>query len=328
MKSHLTLLLLGFLSQEAQAFDPFYTEQQVKEMVEAYKKREALTMPRQTHGIPFALAVEQVRLQTVHFNGMTLAGAVRVLKEDLIAADPTCSDVRWLLDLDAANTTATITLDLKDVSFLEALRYVTELGGAGFSIHKRQIVVGIDQTYRGQWTAAYTKNFLLSDALADRWFPGKRTSLSTAPLVSAEKLLNELGVPFGEGAQADFVPSMNALCVENCQVALWCLEALIEEANAEQAICAALANSRLVPDGMVLSSFDVSDFEHPLLKRVLWRKDGLIHPDSVTTQAALLAKGVVFPAGSTAWLDSRKKILHVINSSENSAAIKALINDE
>lgn len=328
MKTLQIAAALSVIGHVAWGLDPFFTVEQTKTMVEAYKRREALTPARQTHGIPFALGIEQVRIPSVKLQGVSLVQAVNFLREQLVMKEPAFIDVIWLLDLHSVNNGSAITLDLKDQPFIEALRYVTELAGVGYCIRGREITIGGNPTFRGQWTAARPKNFLLSEALIDLWLPGKRSPYSSAPLVPVEKLLDGLGVPFGVGAQADFVPSMNALCVFNCEVALWCLDVLIEESEAELITKAALADSRLIPNGMKMANLKISDFVHPALERILSKKDGLIDPKSVTTRNALRAQGIIFPQGAIAWLDRKKKVLHVMSRPEIITNIRSMLSSD
>jgi hypothetical protein len=321
-------LLLGCVVLHA--MDPFYTDEQLKSMVEAYKKREPLQprREREAHGIPFGLAIQQVRLPAFILSGVNLPQAVRQLRDQLVTEEPSFADVTWVLDLDAASSSAVITLDLKDVSALEVLRYVTELGGAGYSLVKRQFTIGVEIKYRNSWRTPHIRNFSLSENLAARWFPKVSNRLPSAPLWQAEKLLDKMGIPFWDGAQADFVPRMNVLSVVHCTVAHHCLETLIDETEAELTIRKVQADPKSKPSGMELKALDVSDFDHASLKKVLWKKDGLIHPDSVSTKDAISSLGVIFPAGSAIWFERSKKLLHVLNRPELIEAIQAMLDKE
>lgn len=307
------------------ACDPFWTEAQIKKMVDDYKHRAALAKPRQTMGIPATLALQQIKLKQFKLSGVALPEALRQLHEQITANDQSLSDVSWLIDLPAATSSAVITLDLKDVSAPEALLFVTEIGGVGFEVTDRRIVIGGSSDFRSQWTTPRTRSFPLSDALAAKWFPLKQRGPTSAHLVIAEKKLDFLGVPFGEGARADFVPSMNAICVTNCEVALWCLAELIEESEAELVLSAMKSHARDVPNGMTLYEMDTAKSEAEWIKQTLKVKDGLIDPSTKSTTNLLKAQGIIFPAGSAAWLDRSSKRLHLVTRPEIAEQVRALL---
>lgn len=89
--------------------------------------------------------MERIILPQVQFSGATLEEAVEFLRAkartlDTLESDPKRRGVNILLRKDAG-TGAQISLDLKDVPLMEALRYTTELAGVKFRVEPYAVLI-------------------------------------------------------------------------------------------------------------------------------------------------------------------------------------------
>lgn len=70
---------------------------------------------------------EKIIIPTVQFSGASVKDAIEFLRVKSRASDPAGKGINIILTPDAASSTASLTLDLKDVPLSEALRYTAEL---------------------------------------------------------------------------------------------------------------------------------------------------------------------------------------------------------
>lgn len=325
------LLILAVLfgsAPSAFALDPLYSEEALKEMVIRYKARQALApapAPRKTHGVPLALGLDRARIQHFHLDNASLTEAVRELEVRAVEADRSLEDLSWLIEV---GTSSPVTVDLKNTPVLDALLYVVNLAGVGFTVRGREIIMGESVVYRSSWTAAKPQNFILSEVLAEKWFPHQHSKQPVDAVIPADEKLDQLGVPFGSGATADFVPQLRVLSVVNCRMALWTLEKLISETEAGIKVAALRADPKTIPAGTLLEKIEVSASHHALLQRVLSTKEGLIDTCTDTTLNVLRELGVPLPNETVAWLDREQGGLWLLSTPDLIAAVRRAVEGE
>jgi len=312
------------------ALDPFYTDEMAKEMVRGYKDRKPVLPQRPTQGLPIGLRMEMIRLPKFKVDGVSLPEALRELQNAALASDPKNGGFVFLFVMDEVGSKSSITLDLKDVTFFQALNFVTELGGTGCSVYGQQIVIARGGNPYAWWRGLDIQNVPLSEELARQWFPKAKENEKgdSGPMWHAEKDLEKMGIPFNPDAMADFVPSMNVLSTVHCGAALHCIAMLVKESEDEIKIKAVMQKPGLIPAGMALKTFQLRAADMGQMENIMKHKDGLIHPDCCTTQDMLKGDGIIFPDKAAAWFDRTKQKLHVINTSQQIEAIRnALVLD-
>ena len=185
---------------------------------------------------------------TVQFSGASIDEAVEFLRikskdYDTIERDPTKKGVNLIIKPGTAVSSATISLDLRDVPMSEALRYITELGGMKYKVEPYAVVVvPISDVGTEMYTRSYKvpPDFLTSGAPggggaapaapADPFAPAAGNATSTlGTRANAKDILAQNGIPFPEGASASFVSATSQLIVRNTQPSLDLVEQFVAE---------------------------------------------------------------------------------------------------
>ncbi len=183
----------------------------------------------------------------VQFSGASVEEAVEFLRikskdYDTIERDPAKKGVNLIIKPGAAPSTATISLDLKDVPMSEALRYITELGGMKYKVEPFAVVV---VPISDVGTEMYTRTFKVPPtflsgteggaaaapaAPADPFAPaGGGAPSGIAGRATALDVLKANGIPFPEGASATFVAATSQLIVRNTQPSLDLVEGYVDQ---------------------------------------------------------------------------------------------------
>lgn len=196
--------------------------------------------------------MSKVIFPRVQFQNASVEEAIEFLRikskdYDSVERDPAKKGVNLIIKPGAAPSTATISLDLKDVSMAEALRYVTELGGMKYKVEPFAVVV---LPISDVGTEMYTRTFkvpptFLSDA------PVMPTS-GIAARSTALDVLKAQGIPYPEGASATYIPATSQLIVRNTQASLDLIESylgnmMIVASNEQRNASLTRAKSGLVP---------------------------------------------------------------------------------
>ena len=148
--------------------------------------------------------------------------------------DPARKGVNLILKAGATPSTAQITLDLKDVSMLQALRYVTELAGMRYKVEPHAVVVApITETT----TELYTRTFkvppdFLSRASASGAAPDPFATVAQANSAGLKAKPSAAGIlglqgPMPEGASLVFDPATSQLIARNTQANLDAIDAMV-----------------------------------------------------------------------------------------------------
>jgi hypothetical protein len=314
----------------ANGMDPFYSDAQWQALRESYLH--AVT-PKHTKRspteIPIGLLLETTRLPKFETKGATLAEALVKLKDQFFSqtqiAFPEC-----LITPERASGDRTITLALTDLSVIECLRYIGEMGGSFYSVQGNTLTFGSYPPTLNPWSRLEYKNLPISEALASHWFPEakKRSSEGDISIWPAEKDLEKHGIPFPENTKADFVSNMNILACIQGDIATTCLKTLIAETEAQFRIESVLNKSQSLPDGMELRSLKPGVSLEKYLARVLERSGRYLVPNCATTKDVLEYNGISFPLGAFAWWDRHTKTLHTVNTPAQISIVKVLCSAE
>ena len=200
----------------------------------------------------YTVKMAKIVFPQVQFSGASIEEAIEFLRIkskdlDTFTTDPTKRGVNLILKQGAAASTATITLDLRDVPMVEALKYITELAGMKYKIEPFAVVV---VPISDVGTEQYTRTFkvppdFLSSAGSDAGGgapagaapapdPFAAAGKTAAPASSigtratAKDILTNNGIAFPEGASAVFIPATSQLIVKNTQPNLDNIEAFVE----------------------------------------------------------------------------------------------------
>jgi tetratricopeptide (TPR) repeat protein len=187
-------------------------------------------------GAYYAEKMNKIIFPQVQFKGASVEEAVEFLRiksrdYDTVEKDPSKRGVNLLMKPGLAPTRALITLDLKDVPMVEALKKITELGGMAYHIEAFAVVVA-------PLSELFTRSFkvppdFLTGAVA--WGKGAASPESdkegpgTVRQTNAIDVLRGNGISFPEGASASFVPATSQLIVKNTVANLDKVEALVED---------------------------------------------------------------------------------------------------
>lgn len=189
--------------------------------------------------------MNQIIFPTVQFAGATIEEAIeylRVKSRDLdeYEPDPSKKGVNIILRTGDAPISAQISLDLKDVPMVEALRYITELAGMKYKVESFAVlVVPLSDTNAEQNTRMYKvpPDFLSmgggsaapAAASADPFASTASASTGSALIQrqTALEILSSQGIPFPEGASAVFNPVTSQLIVKNTQPNLDLVETFV-----------------------------------------------------------------------------------------------------
>ncbi|CAN5771672.1 hypothetical protein BH11VER1_BH11VER1_10580 [soil metagenome] len=189
--------------------------------------------------------MSRIIFPNVMFAGASVDEAIEFLRiksrdYDTIERDPAKRGVNLILRAGSAPSTAAITLDLKDVPMVEALRYITELAGMKFKVEPYAVVVvPLSETTSEQYTRTYKvpPDFLslggqgggaAPAAPADPFAAAAPAATSLPTKVGAKEILMNQGIVFPEGASATFIAATSQLIVKNTQPNLDQVEAFVD----------------------------------------------------------------------------------------------------
>lgn len=194
--------------------------------------------------------MQEIVFPQVQFSGASIEEAVEFLRVksrdlDVNETDPSKKGVNIILKAGDAPVTASISLDLKDVPMVEALRYVTELAGMKYKVEPFAVlIVPVSETTAEQYTRIYKvpPDFLslgggasaataAPAASADPFAQGGAGAAASSSLIarqSALDILKSQGIAFPEGASAVFNPVTSQLIVKNTQPNLDLVEAFVD----------------------------------------------------------------------------------------------------
>ncbi len=192
--------------------------------------------------------MQELIFPQVQFSGASIEEAVEFLRVksrdiDVAETDPAKKGVNIILKAGDAPITASISLDLKDVPMVEALRYVTELAGMKYKVEPFAVlIVPVSDISDQQYTRIYKvpPDFLSmggSDAAApapasaDPFAANAGGGAAASGLIqrkSALDILKAQGIPFPEGASAVFNQVTSQLIVKNTQPNLDLVEAFVD----------------------------------------------------------------------------------------------------
>lgn len=190
-----------------------------------------------TAGAYYAEKMQKIIFPQVQFKGASVEEAVEFLRiksrdYDVVEPDPTKRGVNLIIRPGAPLSTKTITLDLKNVSMIEALRQITELGGMKFRIERYAVVV-VPLVDTG--AELYTRTLKVPPDFLTAAVGGKAPAAPFAPAPgiagrpTALEVLKAHGFSFPEGASASFVPATSQLIVRNTPENLDKIDAFVEE---------------------------------------------------------------------------------------------------
>ena len=194
--------------------------------------------------------MQEIVFPQVEFAGATIEEAVEFLRVksrdlDTKETDPAKKGVNIILKAGDAPVSASISLSLKDVPMVEALRYVTELAGMKYKVEPFAVlIVPVSETTAEQYTRIYKvpPDFLSMGggsapaaapaAAADPFAAGGAAAGGGASGLiqrqSALDILKAQGIPFPEGASAVFSAVNSQLIVKNTQPNLDLVEAFVD----------------------------------------------------------------------------------------------------
>lgn len=194
------------------------------------------------------MKMDKIIFPQVQFSGASIEEAVEFLRVksrdlDVYETDPTRKGVNIILKAGTDVSTATISLDLKDVPMKEALRYVTELAGMKYKIEPYAVlIVPVADTTTEQFTRIYkvppdfeTMGSPGGDPAAATTAPDPFAGGGAAPppgglakRLNALDILKGQGIVFPEGATAVFNKVTSQLIVKNTQPNLDSVEAFVD----------------------------------------------------------------------------------------------------
>jgi len=197
--------------------------------------------------------MQRIVFPTVQFTGASIDEAVeflRVKSKDLdnMERDPTKRGVNIILRAGAAPSTAQITLELRDVPMVEALRYITELAGMKYKVEPFAVlVVPVSDVGTEQYTRTFKvpPDFLSAGtgeagggaAAAPAAPPDPFAAAGARPAgglaaagarPGAKEILMGAGITFPEGASAFFNAATSQLVVRNTQPNLDAIESFVD----------------------------------------------------------------------------------------------------
>ena len=203
--------------------------------------------------------MQKIIFPAVQFTGASIDEAIEFLRIkskdlDTFTTDPAKRGVNLILRAGSAPSTAAITLDLKEVPMVEALRYITELAGMKYKVEPfAVVVVPATETTSEQFTRTFKvpPDFLTkgsgdggaaapagaapaADPFAAPAAGGRTGAAVTAgatPLQArpqAKDILANAGILFPEGSSAAFIAATSQLVVRNTQPQLDAIENFVE----------------------------------------------------------------------------------------------------
>lgn len=193
--------------------------------------------------------MQKIVFPQVQFSGASIEEAVEFLRVksrdlDTFETDPARKGVNIILKPGESAPTASISLDLKDVPMMEALRYVTELAGMKFKVEPFAVlIVPVTETTTEQFTRIYKVppdfetmtsgggDSAAPAAPADPFAAGGAAPAAASGLTkrqNAKEILTSQGIAFPEGASAVFNKVTSQLIVKNTQPNLDLVEAFVD----------------------------------------------------------------------------------------------------
>lgn len=137
---------------------------------------------------------------------------------------------------------ANVSLDVQDVSLVEALRYITELAGMKYSLRQGVVMVVPLSDVSSEM---YTRVFRVPpDAAA---LLGGGSGNSNLPERARQILMEQAGIPFPEGSSASFNPMAGALTMRNTQPNLDMVSAFFESLGGAQSSGVSVSRAGLLP---------------------------------------------------------------------------------
>jgi len=194
--------------------------------------------------------MQKIVFPQVQFAGANIEEAIEFLRVksrdlDVFETDPSRKGVNIILKSGENPVSASISLDLKDVPMVEALRYVTDLAGMKYKVEPFAIlIVPVSETTAELYTRSYKvpPDFLsgtgggaaappAGGAAPDPFAAGGAAPAGGTGLIarpSALEILKAQGITFSEGASAVFNPVSSQLIVRNTQPQLDLVEAYVD----------------------------------------------------------------------------------------------------
>ncbi len=185
--------------------------------------------------------MDRIIFPQVQFSGASVEEAIEFLRLksrdlDVGESDPAARGVNLILRTGDTPSTAQISLDLKDVPMKEALRYVTELAGMKFKVEANGVlIVPISETNTEMVQRVFQvpPDFLVQDypsagsPPADQFATTTSTPVDPVRRATAIDVLKNQGIPFPEGATAEFDPVTSRLIITSTQPNLDLVEAFV-----------------------------------------------------------------------------------------------------
>lgn len=198
---------------------------------------------------PLSFKLNNIVIDRIAFSDADISEVVSYLRKKSIDADQMESDPnkKGVDFINRVNEGAkAVTLELRNVKLMDAIKNVTEVAGVRFDVQPNAVVI-IPATQAGGGTMTsrtfrVPPDFLsrgaagggsdagAADAAADPFASGDAggTPNKLIGRPTATKVLESLGVTFGEGASAAFDPSSGRLIVRNTFDQLDLIETLVE----------------------------------------------------------------------------------------------------
>ena len=210
---------------------------------------ELITIVRENPGAKLLEKMNRIILPKVYFRKVTLEQALEHLQQqsrelDTSSGPPETKGVKIILRRfpEAPPSHEVISIDLKNVSLIEALRYVTELSQLAFKVEEKEVIVAHPHLYQSRTyarTFTVSPDFLFSDmpkpGVPQRFTdpfassqPEPKPSNGKIPRQSAQQILERAGINFPEDSSAVFNPATHLLKVTNTLPNLDLVEAFVE----------------------------------------------------------------------------------------------------
>ncbi|HCN29859.1 MAG TPA: hypothetical protein DIT64_14180, partial [Verrucomicrobiales bacterium] len=225
--------------------------------------------------------MQNIILPRINLSGATLEAALEDLRRQSREHDPARVGIPILNKAPDVSMQGMISLDLRDVPLVEALRYVTELAGTKYKVETDSIVVlPVFDISDSQFTRVFKvrPDFLslggahtatMGGAVADPFSSAGAPAAGLLQRTSAADILKAQGIPIPEGAEVVFNPVTSQLIVKNTQPNLDLIEAFVDAAKLD------------APESPAKAGLLPLDFDLPTAGRVL-RFHGPLPPETLT----------------------------------------------
>jgi general secretion pathway protein D len=189
--------------------------------------------------------MQKIIFPQIQFTGASVEEAIEFLRVksadlDVFETDPSKKGVNILYNPGENPSSASISLDVRNVPMTEALRYVTDLAGLRYKVEPFAVIVqgvgGVDEMFTR--TYKVTPDFETSTggssaeaAPAADPFNGGGAAAPVSSLGTrkkAKEILSDAGITFPEGATAVFNKSTSQLVVKNTQPNLDLVESYVD----------------------------------------------------------------------------------------------------